>query len=98
EDRIYHVTGLSPDLQTTIVQLKAKVAGAAVDIPVNQVTEAVAPRYPVDLRGYVIDLTGFGGEDPLYYQTATREVQLQVERIYQPGMTTENTRHISLFA
>jgi hypothetical protein len=52
EDRIRHVTGLGPDLKTTIVQLKANIGGQAVNIPASHVTEAVAPRYPTDLRGF----------------------------------------------
>jgi hypothetical protein len=46
EDRILHVTGLGPDRKTTVVQLKARIAGQAIAIPVAQVTNAVAPRYP----------------------------------------------------
>lgn len=98
EERIFHVTGLGPDLETTVVQLKANIGGQAVDIPVAHVTEAVAPRYPTDPRGYVIDLTGINGEDETYYRTATREIRRQLERIYEPGMDVEKTRHISLFA
>src|SRR5271166_224227 len=43
EDRICHVTSLGPDHKTTVVQLKARIAGQAIAIPVAQVTEAVAP-------------------------------------------------------
>jgi HNH endonuclease len=57
EERIRHVTGLGPDVQTTVVQLKARIAGSAVDIPAPHIYEAVSPRYPVDKRGYVIDLS-----------------------------------------
>src|SRR5260370_41475186 len=44
EDRICHVTSLGPDHKTMVVQLKARIAGQAIAIPVAQVTEAVAPR------------------------------------------------------
>jgi len=98
EDRIYHVTGLGPDLKTTIVQLKANIGGQAVDIPASQVTEAVAPRYPTDLRGFVIDLTGIYGDDTAFLKTAAQNIKREVERLYAPGMDVEKTRHISLFA
>src|ERR1700674_5568382 len=62
EERIFHVTGLGPDLKTTVVQLKARIAGQSVAIPVAQVTEAVAPRYPTDARGHLIDLTSIDAE------------------------------------
>ena len=98
EERIYHVTSLGPDLKTTIVQLKSKIRDQTVDIPVAQVTEAVAPRYPSDARGFVIDLTGIQGSDDSYYKTATQTIKSQLELLYSPGMDVGRTRHISLFA
>jgi hypothetical protein len=98
EDRIYHITGLGPDQKTTIVQLKANIAGQSVDIPVAQVTEAVAPRYPNDLRGFIIDITGIKVEDHTFIHAATQTIKHETERLYAPGMDVERTRHISLFA
>ena len=62
EDRIFHLTGLGPDLKTTIVQLKARIAGQSIAIPVAQVAAAVAPRYPTGARGHLIDLTAINSE------------------------------------
>jgi hypothetical protein len=98
EARIQHVTGLGPDLQTTVVQLKANIRGQTVAIPVAQVTEAVAPRYPTDAHGYVIDLTNIHGDDEAFIQTATHTIRREMERLYAPGMDIARTRHISLFA
>ena len=98
EDRIRHVTGLGPDLKTTIVQLKANIGGQAVAIPAPQVTEAVAPRYPTDLRGFVIDLTNIHGDDAAFLQTAAQNIKREVERLFAPGMEVTKTRHVSLFA
>lgn len=98
EGRIYHVTGLGPDLKTTIVQLKANIGGQAVAIPASQITEAVAPRYPTDLRGFIIDLTNIHGDDRAYLQTAAQNIKREVELLFAPGMDVEKTRHISLFA
>jgi HNH endonuclease len=76
EARIHHVTGLGPDLRTSVVQLKAKIAGSVVDIPAPHVYEAVAPRYPTDRQGHVIDLSGYRIEDrEEYYRLASREVR-----------------------
>jgi hypothetical protein len=55
ENRVRLVTGLGPDLRTEIVQLKAMVAGQNVGIPAPHVYEAVAPRYPADAQGFVVD-------------------------------------------
>lgn len=99
EERIRHVTGLGPDVQTSVVQLKARIAGSAVDIPAPHIYEAVSPRYPVDRRGHIIDLSAYGDEDrDEYYRLASQEIQRQIARIYDPGMDVEMTRHISLFA
>ncbi len=98
ENRIYHLTGLGPDLKTTIVQLKANIDGHSVAIPISQVSEAVAPRYPNDPHGFVIDLTNIHGDDEAFFQTATKNIESQIERLYSPGIDAEKTRHISLFA
>lgn len=99
EERIRHVTGLGPDQRTTVVQLKARIAGQAVDIPATHIYEAISPRYPSDKQGHVIDLTQFGDENSEeYYGLAMRAIQQRTEALYRPGMDIESTRHISLFA
>jgi hypothetical protein len=62
EDRILHVTSLGPDKKTTVVKLKARIAGQTIAIPVAQVTKAVAPRHPTDAKGHLIDLTAINAE------------------------------------
>jgi hypothetical protein len=99
EERIKHVTGLGPDMRTSVVQLKATIGGSAVDIPAAHIYEAVAPRYPTDRKGHVIDLTSYGQENrDEYYRLATSKIEQDVARLYAPGMDVEATRHISLFA
>jgi hypothetical protein len=98
EDRILHVTGLGPDRKTTVVQLKARIAGQAIAIPVAQVTNAVAPRYPTDAKGHLIDLTAINAEGKAFIEEAARCIRQKVERLYEPGMDVHETRHISLFA
>lgn len=98
EDRILHVTGLGPDRKTTVVQLKARIAGQAIAIPVAQVTNAVAPRYPTDAKGHLIDLTAINSEGKAFIEEASRCIKQKIERLYEPGMDVHETRHISLFA
>src|SRR6267142_731106 len=99
EERIKHVTGLGPDMRTSVVQLKATIGGSAVDIPAAHIYEAVAPRYPTDKKGHIIDLTAYGQENrDEYYRLATSKIEQDVARLYAPGMDVEATRHISLFA
>lgn len=98
EDRVEHVTGLGPDRKTTVVQLKANIGGQPVDIPVAQITEAVAPRYPTDRRGFLIDLTGIHADGEAFLQVGMQTIDQEVERLYAPAMDVQKTRHISLFA
>jgi hypothetical protein len=99
EERIKHVTGLGPDMRTSVVQLKATIGGSAVDIPAAHIYEAVAPRYPTDKKGHIIDLTAYGQENrEEYYRLARSKIEQDAVRLYAPGMDVEATRHISLFA
>jgi len=99
EERIAHVTSLGPDLKTTVVQVKATIGGQAVAIPANQVAEAVAPRYPTDARGCVIDLTGIKADNQdSFVQLANHEIANKIRNLYESGMDVESTRHISLLA
>jgi len=98
ENRIFHVTGLGPDKKTTVVQLKGRIAGQTIAIPVAQVTKAVAPRYPTDAKGHLIDLTAINSEGKAFIEEACRCIKQKVERLYEPGMDVHETRHISLFA
>lgn len=98
EDRIRLVSGLGPDLRTTVVQLKTNVAGQAVGIPAPQIYEAVVPHYPTDTKGIVIDLTSIPGEGDDFYSVATRRIRRDVTNLFAEGMEVLETRHISLFA
>ncbi len=91
------MTGLAPDLRTVVVQLKACINGDAVEIPLTDVTGAVAPRYPADRRGHVIDITPFHDEGSSF-GAARMEVRRRIERLYEPGMDADKVRHISVFA
>ena len=98
ESRIELVTGLGPDMQTAIVQLKANIGGQPVGIPAPHVYEAVAPRYPRDTIGFVIDLTSLNAEDASFYTSAQQLMERRIEMLFAPGMEPQETRHISLFA
>lgn len=97
ESRIRYLTGLAPELRTVVVQLKARINGDAVEIPLRDVTNAVAPRYPNDSQGCIIDVTGLSDERSSV-GAAAREIHRRVERLYEPGMDADKVRHISLFA
>ncbi len=98
EERIHRLTAIKPDSKTTVVQLKSRIGPQTVAIPAPEVHKAVSPLYPQDPQGVIIDLTQIDGQDAAFYQAATRTIKKKVERLYEPGMEVDQTRHISLFA
>lgn len=98
EARIRLVTGLGPDMRTEIVQLKAQVAGQPVGIPAPHVYDAVAPRYPADTQGWVIDLTELQCEDASFYASAERRIRHKVDQVFAAGVEVKGARHLSVFA
>ncbi|MBZ4414678.1 SAVED domain-containing protein [Myxococcus sp. XM-1-1-1] len=98
EDRIRHVTGLAPDQRTVVVQVKALIGGQAVEIPLSDVTKAVAPRYPTDRKGHLIDLTALKDGTEAFYAAAQDKIRRDVDRLYELGTDVDSIRHISLFA
>lgn len=98
EERVLRLTAIKADSKTTVVQLKSLIGTQTVAIPAPEIHRAVAPLYPEDPQGFVIDLTNIDGQDEAFYQAAMRTIKRRVERLYEPGMEVEQTRHISLFA
>jgi hypothetical protein len=98
ERRIRLQTDAGPDLRTTVVQLKARIGTQQVDIPIHHVSEAVAPRYPSDTRGFVIDLTHLAVDDDAFVAAAEKTIASRVRHLYEDGMDLAKTQHISLFA
>lgn len=99
EERINHLTSLGPEQRSTVVQLKSRIFGHAVDIPTPHVYSAISPRYPSDSKGHVIDLTRIKDDNiEQYYDLAKREIAREVASLYEPGMSADDTKHISIFA
>ncbi|MGC4120486.1 MAG: SAVED domain-containing protein [Myxococcales bacterium] len=98
EDRVRLITGLRHDAKTVVLQLKSKIGGDAVEIPLADVSKAVAPRWPKDRQGIVIDLTTIDDKNASFNQLAADEICKRVTRLYEPGMDVDQVRHISLFA
>lgn len=98
EARIRFVTGLGPDMRTDVVQLKANVGGQPVGIPAPHVYDAVAPRYPSDTQGFVIDLTSLQCEDGSFYESAEQVIRHRLSLLFAPGIEAKSARHLSVFA
>jgi hypothetical protein len=98
ERRIFRVTESKPDRKTTVLILKARIAGQTMEISRADINDAVSPRYPSDPRGWVIDLTRIHGEDAAFFQTAAQTIRTEIDRLYAAGSDIETTHHLSVFA
>jgi len=98
ERRIFRLTESKSDRKTTVLIFKARIAGQTIEISKADINEAVSPRYPSDLRGWVIDLTRIHNEDTAFFQTATQTIRAEIDRLYAAGSDIESTHHLSVFA
>jgi hypothetical protein len=98
EERIHHVTGISADLKTTVVQVKARIAGRTVSVPFADVAKAVEPRYPADKKGVVIDLTSITASSADLLGVAKAEITAQIASLFTRALDRAETQHVSLFA
>lgn len=98
EERIHHVTGLSDTQETTIVQLKGNINGKTVAIPAEHVTSAVAPRYPKDPKGCVIDLTGMNASDGALVPAVRETISHSLATLCAAPFDGSSARHVSVFA
>lgn len=98
EERVFRLTGMAPDRQTTIVTIKSKIGGKAVKISQGEINDAIAPRYAASRTGVVIDISALDDEGNDFYQVAAKKVRQSLERAVESTMSDEGTSHISLFA
>lgn len=98
EERIFHLTACKPERKTTIVQVLARIGGQVVAVPKADIWDAVAPLYPADPKGHVIDLTSFDDDSTAYYLAAKDVIARSIEAIYTLGVTGDPPRRVSLFA
>jgi hypothetical protein len=99
ESRMEYLTDLSPKLKTTIVRCRANIQDEIVQIPFDDIQEAVEPMYPTNKIGIEIDLTKTPADDsPVYWMSKKREIRSIVDRILSPSIATNDIDHLSVFA
>jgi hypothetical protein len=98
EERIRYVTGFDARMRTSVVILKSRIGGRPVDVSFEEVRDAVAPRYPTDRQGFVIDLGGLGDENTAdYYATASRQIRQKMQKFYERNIDGLGPSHVSAF-
>lgn len=98
EARIKYLTGIRPDRKTAVLQFKAKVREQQVDIPNVDIATAVAPRYPISKKGFLIDLSALDATGTHFIEMAKQEIDRKVSAFYNSGGEIEQSQHVSLFA
>lgn len=98
EERIRHLTGINADLKTTVFRLTARIAGRAPTIPYAQIADAVAPRYPLDRKGVVVDLSRIDSSGERLIDVGQNEIRARIARLASAGLDGAAPEHISVFA
>jgi len=98
EDQIYYLTGLRPEMKTTVVVVKTKIGDQTVTVPFDHVLEAISPRYPYSKGGLPIDLTQLSTKGTTFTAAACEAIEEQVQNLLSAGSEVRQTAHISLFA
>jgi hypothetical protein len=98
ERHVRHMTGLSPELKTSILVFTANIGEQTAFIPFEQILEAVSPRYPASRPGKIIDLTAIPIGDASSIKTAQEAIRRGIAPLYDAGGETQTVKHLSVFA
>lgn len=98
EDQVFHLTGLRPDMKTTVVVVKTNVGEQTVAVPFDHILEAISPRYPYSKAGFPIDLTQLSTRGKSFTEAACEAIDEQVRVLLSAGGEFRQTGHVSLFA
>lgn len=97
EDRIRWVTGLGPEMQASVLLLKAKIGAHVVNISQAEIFDALRPRFPAG-PSTIIDLTGLGDERTgASYAAAAETIRSEVRRLYATGSEIERSKQLAVF-
>lgn len=99
EDRIYKLTKIRPANKTLIVRFKSNIGKDVVHVPIEQIQEAIYPRYPLDEEGVEIDLTAIRSKDnQSYWKVGGDCIEKQISALMTSRIDSPCPDHISVFA
>jgi len=98
ETHVRHMTGLNPELRTSVLSVMALVGEQATFIPFDQILEATSPRYPVSRPGKIIDLNNIRIDDAASVATARETIRRAMVQLYDAGGELQTSKHLSVFA
>lgn len=97
EERIRALTAIGPEYRTTVIQVRGAIGGQAVDIAVDDIRDALSPRYPARLPGLLIDLTSIQREDPAFFDLARDQIRRELRPVLRTEFETKRVQHYSVF-
>ena len=98
EARIRRLTGLGPSMQTTVVQVRARIRESIVEVSEAEIFQALYPRYPAERSPHIVDLTALGDEKAgTFYALAAERIRDEARRLYSQGSGLDRSKHLSVF-
>ena len=98
ESRIHYLTGFDKDRKATILQVLSKIAGQPASVSMADVMNAVAPRYPEDTQGVVINLNQLDDSAPSFLASACDVIDKRLKTLYDECHDGTRCGHVSVFA
>lgn len=97
ERRIRALTELGPELRTNVLVLKSRIGERVVEVGLQEVVDALRPRYPASSAFNIIDLTQLGDETgDGYYPMAERLILQHVGAMYAAQDVFGDVKHLSV--
>ncbi|MHB0914596.1 MAG: SAVED domain-containing protein [Thermoleophilia bacterium] len=84
--------------KTNPLVLISKINGQIPEINFDEIKKAVAPRYPNDEKGILIDLTDFDSDNDQSLDTLARIISEKTQKALESGIVTHRPQHLSVFA
>ncbi len=98
EERILRLTEMKPGEKTLAICFKAKIAGEVVQVPSDQIENAVYPRYLMEKKPLEIDLTSLpDAEDENSWTVGMKMISEALAKYYHPGVASGTIGHVSIF-
>jgi len=99
EDRIYKLNKTRPANKTAIVRFRSNIGKDTAHVPIEQIREAIYPKYPVDEEGVEIDLTAIKTTDSQsYWKVGADCIKGQVSALMTSRIDSPSPKHVSVFA
>lgn len=97
EKRIEWLTSIAPENKTTIIKLVTRIKDQLTEASNFDIARAVSPLYP-DIDPVCIDLTNIYGDGNGFIETAVREIDVKIRRLFETGAPPTVSLPISVFA